>query len=58
METMGMERDALKRSAAVAELSDSDGEAAETDHLQKKKWRECGRVSEKEQRRKTNPITV
>lgn len=37
METMGMERDALKRSAAVAELSDSDGEAAETDHLQKKK---------------------
>lgn len=34
---MGMERDALKRSAAVAELSDSDGEAAETDHLQKKK---------------------
>lgn len=51
-------RDALKRIAAVEELSDSDGEAAETDHLQKKNWREGGRVSKKEQRRKTNPITV
>lgn len=50
--------DGLRRISAGAVLLDSDGEAAETDHLPKKRMQGGWKSVEKVQRRKTNPIIL